>query len=134
MIILTILLCLTVGCLPATKGEIAIFGYKPKTKHSNVPGKQIGYMPQEFALYEDLSIYETLYYFGRIYNLSRSKINRRIKELMTMLDMPEPTRNVARLSGGQRRRVSFAVSLIHNPDLLILGDNFKNLYTKRRLF
>lgn len=38
-----------------------------------------------------------------------------------MLDMPEVTRNVCRLSGGQRRRVSFAVSLIHNPELLILG-------------
>ena len=110
-----------VGCLPITKGEIAIFGYKPRTKHSDIPGKKIGYMPQEFALYEDLSIYETLYYFGRIYNLSRAKINERIKQLMAMLDMPEATRNVARLSGGQRRRVSFAVSLIHDPELLILG-------------
>ena len=130
-----------VGCLPVTKGEIAIFGYAPRTKHSDIPGKKIGYMPQEFALYEDLSIFETLYYFGRIFNLSKSKINERIEQLMTMLgkllgiviqieiiliiidfllDMPEASRNVSRLSGGQRRRVSFAVSLIHDPELLIL--------------
>lgn len=85
-------------------------------------------------MYEDLTIFETLYYFGRIYNLSRSQINDRIKQLMTMLEMPEATRNVCRLSGGQRRRVSFAVSLIHNPELLILGESLivANLFLNSR--
>ena len=117
----TLLRCL-VGCLPVAKGQISIFGLRPGSRHSELPGRRIGFMPQEFALYEDLTIAETLHYFGRLYLLSDRAIQSRTDELMRMLDMPESSRNVNNLSGGQRRRVSFAVALLHRPPLLILDE------------
>lgn len=78
-------------------------------------------MPQELALIFDFTIEEHLTYFGRLYHMPYDKIRREINYLSAILDLPEKTRLIHQLSGGQQHRVSFACALIHRPRLLILG-------------
>ncbi|XP_021950776.1 ABC transporter G family member 23 isoform X2 [Folsomia candida] len=118
----TILSCI-VGLRKLDAGDIWVYGARPGTKDSGIPGKTIGYMPQDIALYQKMKIDEILYYFGGIYGMSTSEISARIEFLMSFLDLPEPgSRRIDSLSGGQQRRVSLCVSLIHTPALLILDE------------
>jgi len=117
----TLLRCLT-GCLHPTFGVIHIFGQDIGRHYCKIPGPNVGYMPQENALDETMSIKEILYYYGRIFLLSSAEIKQRIKDTIQMLDLPEAGHFVGKLSGGQKRRVSFAIALIHSPPLLILDE------------
>ncbi|XP_022917524.1 ABC transporter G family member 23 isoform X2 [Onthophagus taurus] len=117
----TLLSCL-VGRRRLNEGEIWVLGGKPGTKGSGVPGKRVGYMPQEIALYGEFSIKETMMYFGWIFGMETSEIIERLKFLLNFLDLPGQNRLVKNLSGGQQRRVSFAVALMHDPELLILDE------------
>nr|XP_027236431.1 LOW QUALITY PROTEIN: ABC transporter G family member 20-like [Penaeus vannamei] len=117
----TLLGCL-VNRLRLDKGEIFLYGYPPGSPSAAVPGHRVGYMPQELALYQEFTIVETLRYFGRIHQMSSAMIDKRTKFLVSFLDLPDPTRLINQLSGGQQRRVSFAAALLHEPDLLILDE------------
>lgn len=99
-----------------------MLGGKPGTRGSGVPGKRVGYMPQEIALYAEFSIKETMMYFGWIFGMHTSEIIERLNFLLNFLDLPSENRLVKNLSGGQQRRVSFAVALMHDPELLILDE------------
>lgn len=79
-------------------------------------------MPQELALYEDLTIYEMLTYVGRIFRMKNNILHLKIVEMAELLLLPEPDRYIRTLSGGQQRRVSFAATIIHKPPLLILDE------------
>lgn len=118
----TTLLSCIVGRRRLNTGEIHVLGGKPGTKGSGVPGRRVGYMPQETALYGEFSIRETMMYFGWIFSMDTSEINERLQFLLNFLDLPSENRLVKNLSGGQQRRVSFAVALMHDPELLILDE------------
>ncbi|XP_031785392.1 ABC transporter G family member 23 isoform X1 [Nasonia vitripennis] len=118
----TTLLSCIVGRRRLNSGEIWVLGGKPGTKGSGVPGKRVGYMPQEIALYGEFTIRETMMYFGWIFGMCTSEIVERLKFLLQFLDLPSQNRLVKNLSGGQQRRVSFAVALMHDPELLILDE------------
>lgn len=118
----TTLLSCIVGRRRLNTGEIYVLGGKPGTKGSGVPGRRVGYMPQEIALFGEFSIRETMMYFGWIFSMGTSEINERLQFLLNFLDLPSENRLVKNLSGGQQRRVSFAVALMHDPELLILDE------------
>ncbi|XP_055389229.1 ABC transporter G family member 23 isoform X2 [Condylostylus longicornis] len=118
----TTLLSCIVGRRRLDSGEISVLGGRPGTKGSGVPGKRVGYMPQEIALYGEFSIKETMMYFGWIFGMLSKEINERLQFLLNFLDLPSEKRLVKNLSGGQQRRVSFAVALMHDPELLILDE------------
>ncbi|XP_037967605.1 ABC transporter G family member 23 isoform X2 [Plutella xylostella] len=118
----TTLLSCIVGRRKLNSGEIWVLGGKPGTKGSGVPGKRVGYMPQEIALYGEFTIKETMMYFGWIFGMKTSEILERLRFLLDFLDLPSENRMVKNLSGGQSRRVSFAVALMHDPELLILDE------------
>ncbi len=118
----TLLKCI-VGKLKADSGTVHVFGESPGPRaKSGVPGARVGYMPQELALFLEFSIEETLIYFARLYGMSRARFKERLDFLMDFLDLPSKTRILQNMSGGQQRRASLAVALLHEPELLILDE------------
>ena len=118
----TTLLKVLLGRLVPAAGEVSVLGSLPGSPGSRVPGGAVGYSPQELALYEDLSIRETFLFHGRLHGMQAGGIRERESWLIDFLDLPEPSRQVARMSGGQKRRVSLAIALLHEPELLLLDE------------
>lgn len=93
----TTLLSCIVGRRRLNSGEIWVLGGKPGTKGSGVPGKRVGYMPQEIALYGEFTIKETMMYFGWIFGMTSREINERLQFLLNFLDLPSQNRMVKNL-------------------------------------
>ena len=110
----TTLLKVILGFLEPESGNVEVKG--------EIPGSDVGYSPQEIALYPDLSIAETMRFHGRLHGMKSNQILSRQSWLIDFLDLPEPNRPVGKLSGGQKRRVSLAVALLHEPSLLLLDE------------
>ncbi|XP_046382796.1 ABC transporter G family member 23-like [Ischnura elegans] len=117
----TLLTCI-VGRRRLNTGEIWVLGGKPGSEGSGVPGKRVGYMPQETALYSEFTIRETMLYFGWIFGMSTNAIDERLSFLTKLLELPPAHRQVKTLSGGQQRRVSLSAAFLHEPELLILDE------------
>ena len=115
----TTLIKLLVGVLRPLSGRILINGKEPGSKGVNVPGRMVGYMPQETALYTNLTIEQVFNYYGYIFGMSNKQIEERIRYLYANMDLKEKHKNIGTLSGGQQRSVSMALTLIHSPELVI---------------
>ncbi len=106
-----------------TRGTIFILG-----KHPHAFGQLVGFMPQEMALHSTNTIDEELFFYGRLANMSSQKIRQRCQFLINLLELSNRRKSISKLSGGQQRRVSFAIALLSEPRLLILGKNFQLLF------
>lgn len=95
------------------EGHISVLGTNMNAHSAATLGPRIGYMPQDIALVNELSIKETIFYFGRIYGMNEDRIRERFKILKDLLELPDSDRMIEKLSGGQKRRVSFACALVH---------------------
>ncbi len=84
---------------------------------------RIGYMPQEMAIYTDLTVHENLELFAGMYSMSRGNFEGAEKDLLEMIDLAERRDSlVATLSGGMKHRVSLACALVHDPELVFLDE------------
>jgi ABC-2 type transport system ATP-binding protein len=111
------LLC---GLIKYGSGEAFILG-KKAPNNDVVP--YIGYMPQETALYEGLSIRQNMEFYGEIFGLNKSKIKERVDVLLKFIDLEKWSDElVENLSGGMKHRVSLVCTLIHEPKVLFLDE------------
>ncbi|MFX1259100.1 MAG: ABC transporter ATP-binding protein [Promethearchaeota archaeon] len=105
------------------EGSINILGYNmPKDRGKVI--SEIGYMPQEISLYPDLSVKETMHFFGKIFGVRKKEDrNEAVKKLLDIFLLKRWQKTIVEnLSGGMKRRLSLACSLIHNPKLIILDE------------
>ncbi|XP_060841940.1 ABC transporter G family member 23-like isoform X1 [Rhopalosiphum padi] len=82
----------------------------------------VGYMPQDICLEDTLTIKETFEYYGSLYRMSKTKIKNKLDEITVFLQLPDLNSYINEISGGQSRRVSLAISLLHDPKVMILDE------------
>lgn len=108
------------GLLHPTSGEVKIFGRPPRDVEVK---NKIGYLPEESYLYSQLSAWETLDFFGRLFGLDRYTRRERTGELLEMVGLTHAAhRPVGEFSKGMTRRVGLAQALINDPALLVLDE------------
>jgi ABC-2 type transport system ATP-binding protein len=114
----TTLIRMILGILKPTEGEVFVFGKKMPNRKVL---KKIGYMPQESALYENLTLKENLLTFGEIFGIKNLK--ERIKEILKFVGLEGWEKEmVENFSGGMKKRASFSISLLPDPEILILDE------------
>jgi lipooligosaccharide transport system ATP-binding protein len=107
---------------PPTGGELRILGMDPATQGPQIRAR-IGVCPQEDTLDNELNVLDNLVVYGRYFGLSRAESTARAEELLAFFALAEKaTAKVESLSGGMKRRLTIARSLINRPDLLLLDE------------
>ena len=110
------------GLIPADAGSVSVAGETMGPDHVDVK-RHIGLVPQELAIYPELTARENLAYFGRLQHLRGKDLDRRVDEVLQLIGLAdrasEATKN---FSGGMKRRLNIGIGLLHRPTLLILDE------------
>ena len=118
----TTLIRLAAGLLNADSGELRLLGLDVATHAAEIQSR-IGYMPQRFGLYEDLSVQENLDLYADLHGVSAATRRERYPQLMSMTALGPFTRRLAgRLSGGMKQKLGLACTLISSPEFLLLDE------------
>ncbi|HIP31611.1 MAG TPA: ABC transporter ATP-binding protein [Crocinitomicaceae bacterium] len=118
----TTLISIICGIINASSGEV-----KYRSNGDAVDLKsmlyKIGYVPQDFSFYEELSPFQNLMYFGSLYAIPKKELKAKIDNLLNVLGLAHVThKKVVKFSGGMKRRVNLAIGIINDPDLLFLDE------------
>lgn len=117
----TLMNCI-IGYLKLEKGEISLNGQAINGNNIKIREK-IGYVPQEIALYQELSAIQNLKIFGGFFNLPAKELNQRIQKALELVQLSErKTDEVKKFSGGMKRRLNIAVSILHDPELILCDE------------
>lgn len=85
--------------------------------------RSVGFVPQDFAFYQELTPVQNLAYFGAMYDLTRSEIKQRTEELLNLLGLSGvANKKVGSFSGGMKRRVNLAIGILHRPKVIFLDE------------
>ena len=116
----------TIGCISSllapTAGHVRVMGHD--VVHDGVAARRsIGVVPQEIALYEDLSARENLSYWGGAQGLRGAELRRRIHEVLDLTGLLDRAKEpIKSFSGGMKRRLNFACGIVHQPKVLLLDE------------
>ena len=122
----TTIKCLT-GLLRPTSGTLRILGHDPLVDAVAVK-RQVGVVPEDLALFERLTASETLRFIGQVHDLTRTTIDGRSAQLLTLMDLaPASDRLVADYSHGMRKKLALAAALLPAPRLLFLDEPFEGI-------
>ncbi len=110
------------GLLKADSGKVEIFG-KDYIKERDYIKLHIGLVPQNIALYPELTAYENLIIFGSIYGINSLVLKQRISDLLELFSLTEfRNKKVVHFSGGMKRIINLMIGILHKPELLILDE------------
>ncbi|UOE78102.1 ABC transporter ATP-binding protein [Parageobacillus thermoglucosidasius] len=108
--------------IPPTSGDVR-FNNESVLKNPTKLRKVLGVVPQEIALYTDLSAKENLYFFGRMYRLSGSGLRKKVDEILELIGLTERQNDLVKhFSGGMKRRLNIGVALLHEPEFIIMDE------------
>ena len=116
----------TIGCISSllapTSGRIRVMGHDV-VSDGVAARRSIGVVPQEIALYDDLSAHENLAYWGGAQGLRGSKLHDRIREVLELTGLVDRAKEpIKQFSGGMKRRLNFACGIVHEPKVLLLDE------------
>ncbi|NLC07938.1 MAG: ABC transporter ATP-binding protein, partial [Syntrophomonadaceae bacterium] len=112
----TTLMRMICGLITPDAGEISLIGQSGK--HLERVKENLGYMPQRFSLYGDLTIMENIHFFGSMYRIKRQTINQRAKEILELTNLLEFKDRLAdNLSGGMKQKLALTCALITRPSI-----------------
>jgi ABC-2 type transport system ATP-binding protein len=117
--------CLT-GLLDPTAGEVEILGERFTTESAGLK-RRMGVMPETLGLFEPLYAHEFLAFIGRMFGLDESTTRKRVSELLAALELTDTSKMLSEYSTGMRKRVAFAASVIHSPEVLFLDEPFESI-------
>lgn len=125
----TTLLRMLAAAEEPTTGEIYINGDRLQRDHSNPTLKRrLGYLPDDFPLYDDLTVWDYLDYFGRLYRLREPHRSHRLREVLELVQLTNKRNSIiSTLSRGMKQRLSLARTIIHEPILLLLDEPVSGL-------
>jgi ABC-2 type transport system ATP-binding protein len=110
------------GLIAPTQGDAKIGGHSI-TKNPLAAKRLLGVVPQEIALYPELSARQNLEFFGRLYGLGGAELKARVDEVLDFIDLTERQKDrVSTFSGGMKRRVNIGVGLLHRPQLIYMDE------------
>jgi ABC-2 type transport system ATP-binding protein len=105
-----------------TSGKMSVAGFDIYTQREKVK-KNIGYMSQRFSLYDDLTVYENIRFYGGIYGLRRKEIDTRTHALMQRLGFESARDKLIRdIPLGWKQKLAFSVAILHNPKIVFLDE------------
>jgi ABC-2 type transport system ATP-binding protein len=110
------------GLLSPDRGDVLVAGRRLEGD-TDQSKRRIGLVPQDLALYEELSARANLRFFGALYDLSGAALNRAIEAALELVGLADRTSDrVKTFSGGMKRRLNLAAGLLHDPDILLLDE------------
>lgn len=118
----TTLISILCGIIPPSSGNIHFYQQNQRISEQERKSR-IGFVPQEYAFYQELTPRQNLDYFGAMYNLAKSDLETRREHLLEILGLIKfADKKVGSFSGGMKRRVNLAIGIIHEPDILFLDE------------
>ena len=110
------------GLIKPTAGRASVLGYDP-ARQTKIMQAQVGYMSQQFTLYNELTARENIRFYGRVYGLSPAELSRRQEELLHMAGLEDhANRLTGNLSGGWKQRLALGCAIVHKPRVLFLDE------------
>jgi ABC-2 type transport system ATP-binding protein len=110
------------GLLEIDRGEVRIKG-EVMTPRSIAPKAHLGLVPQDLAIYPDLTASENMTFFGRLYGMPKDALKARVAQVLEVVGLSDRATDVTKeFSGGMKRRLNIAIGLLHSPQLLILDE------------
>lgn len=118
----TTTISMVAGLIAADSGRVTVRG-RPMGPGEVAPKRHLGLVPQDLAIYPELSARENLQFFGRLHGLGGAELRRRTAEVLDLIGLSDrATGPTKEFSGGMKRRLNIGIGLLHRPDLLILDE------------